>query len=246
MEIKSLGTFNQIGRPIDAIRFEVINGIKIRYQSVPADGLAMPVQSNVKVRTDPHTDYFDSLDKLVPFAIKVLDLGPNWVHDSAIGSLKLDWTYSDRAEMWFYKIAEITIARSSHMTEIEIPRMVKFGGIIIDDIPASVQDAIETIMDEAWLYCSGKKTAQLNLFDVAPKSKAVESKPLISIQMDVVNELLELGVERCQIDDYLERAGESPSTEGFQDWLREQVEQEEPIETSKSTRSKSTAKKKAA
>lgn len=215
MELKSLGTFNHIGRPIDAIRFEVINGTQIRYQSVPADGLAMPVQSIVKVNVDPHPEYFEALDKLVPFAVKVLDLGPAWLVGSSIGSLKLDWTYNNNTEKYTYKITEISIARYSDVSEIVIPRIIKFGGITIDDIPWEVRDAIEGIIDEAWLYCIGKKTAQLNLFDVAPKSIQDE------------------------LDDYLGRAGELPSVEGFQDWLPEQDEQEEPIVLKKATRSKS-------
>jgi hypothetical protein len=169
MELQKYGSFNMtVGRPIDSLRFEKMNGKQIVFQQVSATDLAMPVQSIVKINQDPHSDYFKALDALVPFAIKVMDLGPHWQH-SSIGSLKLEWTYNNNTEKFTYKIDSITIARPSHLSELAIPRMMNFGGIVIDDIPYEVRDAIENIMDQAYLYVHGKKTAQLNLFDVQPK-----------------------------------------------------------------------------
>ena len=255
MELQSVGTFNMsVGRPIDALRFELMNANQIKYQVIPIDGLAMPVQSIVKLKQDPHPDYFTALDKLVPFAIKVLDLGPNWINESAIGSLKLEWTYSDREKRWSYKISEITIARSSNMFEIPILRSIRFGGIIIDDIPSSILNAIEDIMDEAWLYCTGKKTSQLNLFDV--NAVSVDISPTAEIPK-IVEALLEEDVERSQIDEYLDNAGDDPTFDGFFAWQEEEEERWQSEQNKDefegkvelvvaSTRSKATTKKKVA
>jgi hypothetical protein len=185
----------------------------------------MPVQSIVKLNQDPHPDYFTALDKLAPFAIKTLDLGKHWELVSSIGSLKLDWSYNNNTEKFTYKIAEITIARLSHISEISIPRSIKFGGIIIDDIPFDVQAAIEDIMDEAWLYCIGQKTAQLNLFEIQKKMEP--NPPPIVQRSKTVEALLELGVERYKIDDYLGVAGDFPTVDGFAEW-QEEEEAEQP------------------
>jgi hypothetical protein len=221
-----------VGRPVDAIRFEAMNGKQIKYQSVATDGLAMPVQSIVKIAFDPHPDYFEALDRLVPFAIKTLDLGKHWHVVSSIGSLKLDWSYNNVTEKYTYKIAEITIARPSDIAEICIDRTIKFGGIIIDDIPWEVRDAIETIMDEAWLYCTGKKNAQINLFDMSTKPGELASKPgeletknLESLHQTIKRELSILGVRSFYIEDYFGVAGETPSVEGFAAWQAEEDEE---------------------
>ena len=269
MELKSLGTFNHAGRPIDTIRFETINGKQIKYQSIGSDDLiAMPVQSIVKIAVDPHPDYFTALDKLVPFAIKAMDLGKNWQVESSIGSLRLEWSYNNTTEKYIYKIAEITIFRSSDISEIPIDRSLKFGGIIIDDIPWEVRDAIEDILDQAWFYCTGKKTAQLNLFEMPTQEPRAtqtlaEKAELIDriIKKDVPEEVIEkaiaeavdrkrkavsmklknMGVENYRIEDYLGDAADNPSVEGFHDWQCE-PDQQQPI-AQKRTRSK--AKKEA-
>lgn len=217
MELKPLGTFRMgSGRPVDTIRFESISGKQIKYQSIASDGLSMPVQSIVKINQEPHPDYFSALDKLAPFAIKVLDLGKHWQAVSTIGSLKLEWTYNNNTEKFTYKIQEIALARPSDISEIAIERFIKFGGIVIDDIPWEVRDYIEVIMDEAWLYCSGKKTAQLNLFEMVSVETA---------QKAVKIALQGMGVESYRIEDYLGEAGDSPSVEGFHEWQCEPEQQ---------------------
>ncbi|MBC7515512.1 MAG: hypothetical protein H7237_03615 [Alkalinema sp. FL-bin-369] len=241
MELKSLGTFNHAGRPIDTIRFEAINGKQIKYQSIGSDDLiAMPVQSIVKIAVDPHPDYFTALDKLVPFAIKVMDLGKNWQVESSIGSLRLEWSYNNTTEKYTYKIAEITIFRSSDISEIPIDRSLKFGGIIIDDIPWEVRDAIEDILDQAWFYCTGKKTAQLNLFEM-PNPEPRATQTLASIQEPVKKELLDLGVKSFYIEDYFGFAGESPSALGFAAWQSEE-DAEQPTMAQSGASLKDTAK----
>lgn len=238
MELKKYGTFNMsVGRPIDALRFEKMNAKQIVFQQVSAEDVAMPVQSIVKINQDPHPDYFKALDALVPFAIKVMDLGPHWQF-SSIGSLKLEWTYNNNTEKFTYKIDSITIARLSHLSELAIPRMMTFGGIVIDDIPYEVRDAIENIMDQAYLYVLGKKTAQLNLFDTQPKPE-LDSAVLTVIRGEVIKALEERGVHHEGIELYLEFAGNSPSVEGFLDWNEEDDISEEPIvPVAKQTRSK--------
>lgn len=216
-----IGTFSHVGRPIDAIRFEVINGNQIKYQSIGTDAIQMPVQSIVKVNQDPHPDYFRALDKLASFAIETLDLGKNWKTNSSIGSLKLEWTYSNQTEKFSYKIAEITIARSSSIEELCIPRIIKFGGIVADEIPWDVKGAIDDIMDEAWLYCAGKKTAQLDLFDT---SSQIESKPAVDLddmRSYVRKALNDRGIYHEIIDAYLEEDGEEISVKGFYDWFED-------------------------
>jgi hypothetical protein len=185
MEIKTLGTFNQVGRPVDTIRFQTINSKQIKYKTIGTDGLAMPVQSIVKISLDPHPDYFTALDRLAPFAIKTLDLGKHWQAVTSVGSLKLEWTYNNNTKKFTYKIAEISGARPSHISEIPIERTFKLGDIIIDDIPWEVRDAIESIMDEAWMYCTGKKSAQLNLFDNPGQTHADDA---LSILNQAINE----------------------------------------------------------
>lgn len=239
MELQKYGTFNMtVGRPIDSIRFEKMNGKQIVFQQVSATDLAMPVQSIVKINQDPHPDYFKALDALVPFAIKVMDLGPHWQY-SSIGSLKLEWTYNNNTEKFTYKIDSITIARPSALSELAIQRMMTFGGIVIDDIPYEVRDAIEAIMDQTYLYVLGKKTAQLNLFDFESKSEP-DSKDLTVLQYEVTKALEELSIQPEGIELYLEFAGDSPSVEGFHDWNEEddipEELPEEPI--AKQTRSK--------
>jgi hypothetical protein len=241
MEIKKYGTFNMtVGRPIDALRFEKMNGKQIVFQQVGDGDMAMPVQSIVKMTVDPHPDYFNALDSLVPFACKIMDLGPHW-SCSSIGSLKLDWTYNNNTEKFTYKIDSITIARPSHLSELAIPRMMSFGGIVIDDIPCEFQDAIENIMDQAYLYVIGKKTAQLNLFDVQSKPE-LDSAVLTVIRGEVIKALESRGVHDEGIELYLEFAGDSPSIEGFFEWSEDGDIPEEKPEivppASKQTRSK--------
>ena len=243
MELKALGTFNHAGRPIDTIRFEAINGKNIKFKAIGNNNLiAMPVTSEVKIAVDPHSDYFTALDKLVPFAIKVMKLEKDWLPISSIGSLRLEWSYNNTAEKYTYKIAEITIFRSSDISEIPIDRSLKFGGIIIDDIPWEVRDAIEDIFDQAWFYCTGKKTAQLNLFEM-PTQEPRATQTLAAIQEPVKKELLDLGVKSFYIEDYFGVAGETPSALGFAAWQAEEIETEIPAIAQKRTRSK--AKKEA-
>ena len=208
------------------------------FRRVPLLKTQMPVQSIVKIAFEPHPDYFEALDKLVPFAIKTLDLGKHWHAVSSIGSLRLDWSYNNVTEKYTYKIAEITIDRPSHIAEICIDRSIKFGGIIFDDIPWEVRDAIEAIMDEAWLYCSGKKNAQLNLFDMPTKpgelaskpgeleSKKVDTSTLLALQESVQADLRSAGIKQFYIEDYLGAAGDTPSVEGFHEWQEEEDEEQ--------------------
>lgn len=216
-----IGAFSHVGRPIDSIRFEVINGNQIKYQSIGTEAIQMPIQSIIKVNQDPHPDYFKTLDKLVPFAIEVLDLGKHWKTGSSIRSLKLEWTYSNLTEKFSYKIAEITIVRMSGIGELCIPRMIKFGGIVFDEVPTEMKIAIDDIMDEAWLYCAGKKTAQLNLFDIQSQT---ESKPVVDLdnmRSYVRKALQSRGVSTDMIDAYLNLAGGDLSVKGFVDWMQE-------------------------
>jgi hypothetical protein len=175
MELQKYGTFNMsVGRPTDTLRFERMNCKQIAFQQVSADELAMPVQSIVKLNQDPHPDYFKALDALAPFAIEVIGFDKQIWSTASIGALALEWTYNNNTEKYTYKIANLTIDRPSIQSEVIISRTMSIGGITIDDIPHEVQGAIEHIMDEAYLYCTGKKTAQLNLFDTPPQ---VSRKP---------------------------------------------------------------------
>jgi hypothetical protein len=246
MEIQKYGTFNMsVGRPIDTLRFERMNCKQIAFQQVSTDGLTMPVQSIVKLNQDPHPDYFKALDALVPFSIKVLDLGPHWKF-SSIGSLKLAWSYSNVTEKYTYKIENITIVRPSNVGELPIGRAINFGGITIDDIPWDVQALIDAIMDEAYLYCTGKKTAQLNLFDTPPQvSPELKKAGLELIQGAIRDALMAKGIKPYFIDGYLESAGDNPSVADFHEWEQGfDLEDGNPIAPPKRKRSK--AKKVAA
>jgi hypothetical protein len=216
--VKMIGAFRMgSGRPVDAIQFSAINAKKIVFQqsAIEGESIAVPLESTVKIDEEPHPDYFEALDKLVEYAIKMMDLGSNWKHASC-GGIKLKWTYNHNLEKFTYRIESIAIARTSCAGELPISRSVSFGGVIYDEIPAIVIDAIDAIMDEAWLYLSGKKTAQLNLFE-APVSKA-KDEALERRRSEVRAALEQAAIPKECIDQYLEFAGETPSVDDFYDW----------------------------
>lgn len=242
------------GRPVDAIQFISINAKKIVFQqsAIEGESIAVPLESTVKIDDEPHPDYFAVLDVLVPYTIKMMGLDNSlWKHASC-GGIKLKWTYNHNLEKFTYRIESIAIARTSCAGELPISRSVSFGGVIYDEIPAIVIDAIDAIMDEAWLYLSGKKTAQLNLFE-APVSKA-KDEALERRRSEVRAALEQAAIPKEGIDQYLESAGETPSVDDFYDWNNGEYDDDESTlikesianidEAQKSTRSK--AKKVAA
>ena len=150
-----------------SISFTLVSGKLIRYD-LPSSGDAMPVTSEVKVNEEPHPHYFEALNELTPFVVDVMNLGPNWMNDSQIGSLRLSWTYNDEDDSKTYKIVEIVLSRSSASAEILINRSIACRGIVADDIPEEVQETIDRICDEAYAYCTGQKTSQGSLFEMPP------------------------------------------------------------------------------
>ena len=158
----------------DTLQFSLISASEIRY-AFPAVGEAMPVSSSGKTRyKEPHPDYFKVLDELIPFVIDVMDLGPTW-ESGSIGALKLDWTDSEEGDAT-YKITSIDIARQSASGEIVADRKMQCPRIVSDDIPAEVLEIIDRIFDEAWSYCTGEKTSQGSLFEMAPTNISTRSK----------------------------------------------------------------------
>lgn len=148
----------------DKLQFSLISANEIRY-AFPAVGVAMPVLSCGKTRhQEPHPDYFAALDELIPFVIDVMGLLPIW-ESGSIGSLRIAWTDDGEIEP-SYKITSIEISRLSGSEEIMTDRKLSCPRIVDEDIPGSVLEIIDRIMDEAWSYCTGEKTSQATLFEL--------------------------------------------------------------------------------
>jgi hypothetical protein len=163
------------GRPVNTVLFTRLNHKKIEFlQCTKTESRVKPYTSIVKIDEDPHPDYSTALDRLVGFVIEVMNLGENWTHSNTI-DLKLSWDYSDRNERWQCKIEKIKIARSTVGDELIVGRSIEVGDIVFDDIPVSILESFEDIFDEAWLYCQGRKTAQLSLFEETKSTRTKRS-----------------------------------------------------------------------
>lgn len=121
------------------------------------------VAVNITDEDEPHPDLLEALNAFSFWVVDVLDLGGSWLQSEV---QMVDAGYTNIEERPILSVRSIAMSRESLDGEILIKRSVKMSKICADDIPEGLIDCLENLWLEAWLYASGQKSAQLQLFAI--------------------------------------------------------------------------------
>ena len=128
---------------------------------------------------DPHPDFYETLNAFSIWVVDLLDLGSSWLQ-SEVESV--DAGYENIDDEPILSIRSIVLKRESMDGEIIMKRSIKTSRVCADDIPPELDNALEKLWLEAWLYATGKKSAQAQLFEIGrfqTKSASLNAKDAV-------------------------------------------------------------------